>query len=375
MFKLIRKILFRFVLVLLILVVVLLLTVNLPFDFYRHEASGTDYSDWMGENLQATQKVIDIAMLGAHDAFTSQISYASQTDLLSASSIQTGFTGALIRGFSVKQSKTQVSSVAGLLAAGVRYFDIRLTYNEKAAAWYTSHTYFSDDFETVLSSIAEFLAAHPGEFLILDIQHVNGIDYALPAENDPAFTEIRDLFAATGVLGYAYEEGTKILSDVTYGDMTANETQAGVLIFTKLQNEDDAFWSYGGAIRSAWANTDSEATAYEFLTAEAALIGSGEALTGNQMSNNPEATDAREGLRVMQGVLTMQMSGEGILGALLDWSLLTKARDFNSSLIDQTEFSDWLAAMPIFMVDYSDTNYENFNDRIMEIILESNGNS
>lgn len=374
MLKLIRKMVLRFLLSLGILVVVILLTVNLPFDFYAKETSSEDYSDWMYETLVSSQKVIDIAMLGAHDAFTSKITFFSEIDTDSAGSIQQGITGELIRGFSVKQSKTQVSSVCTLLNAGVRYFDIRLTYNEKKAAWYTSHTFFSDEFETVLTDMNAFLEDHPGEMLILDIQHVNGVDLTDIEAGTEAFTEIKALFAATGVLDYAFEEGSIALSEITYGNLTTNKTKPGVLIFSKLPEEDPAFWSYGASIRSAWANTDSFETAYDFLAEETALIVSGEALTGNQMAINPEAIDSREAIRVMQGVLTMQMSGDGILTALLAWSLLTKARTFNADLIEQDDFLSWLQAMPIVMVDYSDTNFKGFNDQVMEILIDYNKN-
>jgi len=368
MLKTVRKVVVRFILSLLILILVVLVTLNIPFDFYRQETSATDYSDWMSETLTDSQRVIDIAMLGAHDAFTAEISYGSAIDENSASSIQTGITGALIKGFSVKQTKTQVADAASLLKAGVRYFDIRLSYLEKEETWYTSHAIFSSPFADTLAEIETFLSDHPGEFLILDIQHV----YTGDKTEAEAFLEIQTLIADSGIIERAFSTGTKLLSEVTYGDVTSSGTAGGVLLFTKLENEDDAFWPYGVAIRSAWPDTDSADTAFAFLGEEAESIADGTALTGNQMAINPDAQDSRQGLRVMQAVLTMQMSGSGILKAVLDWSLLSRAREFNSSLIDQADFTAWLAQMPIVMVDYSTTNYEEFNDRIMEILKEFN---
>lgn len=374
MFKLIRKIVLRLVLAILIVVVLTVLAVNLPFDWFRKETSALDYSEWMGETLETDQKLIDIAMLGAHDAFTAEIGIGSPIDNQSAASIQTGWTGTLIKGFSVKQSKTQVSPVCGLLEAGVRYFDVRLTYHEEEAAWYTSHSLFSEAFAGILADLETFLAEHPGEFVILDIQHVNGIDLEDPAQSDPALAEIRQLLADSGVLSRAYPEGTNVLSEVTYGDLTSDGTASGVILFTKLPTDDPVFWSYGASIRSAWPDTDSPETAFAFLSEEADLIASGEALTGNQMAENPEALDSREAIRVMQAVLTMQLTGEGILGALRDWSLLSRARAFNPLLLDQEGFPDWLSAMPVVMVDYADSNHDDFLDDIMQIIIEKNQN-
>lgn len=368
MLRKVRKIVFGFLLSLLLLILVIVLTINLPFNFFRKETSDLDYSNWMGDSLQSDQLVIDIAMLGAHDAFTADIGLTSPTDPLSAAGIQTGFTGALIKGFSVKQAKTQVSDAETLLKAGVRYFDIRLSYLEKEEAWYTSHGIFSSPFIDTLIQIESFLEEHPGEFLILDIQHV----YLGDKTEEEAFTEIKTLFETSGIYDRAYPEGIKSLSAIRYDDMTSLGNGAGVLVFTKLTTADPAFWSYGASIRSAWANTDSYEEAFAFLEDEVMKIAGGTALTGNQMSNNPEAVDAREGLRVMQGVLTMQMSGDGIVNALLEWSLLSRAREFNATLIEQEDFDSWLPSMPIVMVDYADTNYKDFLDQIMLIVIDYN---
>lgn len=368
MLKKVWKIVFRFLLSLVLLLIVLVLTINLPFNFFRKEQTNLDYSNWMADSLLGDQLVIDIAMLGAHDAFTADIGITSPTDPLSAASIQTGFTGALIKGFSVKQAKTQVSDAETLLKAGVRYFDIRLTYLEKEEAWYTSHGIFSSPLIDTLNQIESFLDEHPGEFLILDLQHI----YLGDKTEAEALAEIKALFETSGIYDRAYQEGIKSLSEIRYADITDLGTEAGVMLFTKLSNDDPAFWSYGASIRSAWADTDSFEEAFAFLADEAETIESGLALTGNQMAVNPEAVDSRQGLRVMQGVLTMQMSGEGILNALLDWSLLSRAREFNSTLIEQVDFVSWLPSMPIVMVDYADTNYEQFLDRVMQKVINYN---
>lgn len=365
----IRRIIKRIILAIVLVISILLVTINIPLNFYRQIETDSDYSDWMFETLSPEKRIIDIGMLGAHDAFTYQIRYGSELDLSTAAAIQTGVPGAIIRGFSVKQSKTQVSNVTTLLERGVRYFDIRLTYNTTHDMWMTAHTYFSTPFDDILEDINTFLEDHPGEFLILDIQHVNGILYD---ENDD-FTDIKALFEDSGVLSYAYLEGIKPLEQITYGDITNNLTKSGVIILSKFEETDNAFWSYGDSIRSAWANTDSEDALYTFLTDEAMTIALGAAKTGNQIAGY-EGVNALNGFRVMQGVLTMQMNGEGIIEALTSWSLLSKARQLNPLLIAHEDFLSWMTAMPIIMVDYSDSNYKDFNDAVMEIIIDYNEN-
>jgi len=370
MIRTIRRIVVRLLVAVVLILVVLLTTLNLTWNFFLRPATAVDYSDWMRETLAGDRHIVDVAMLGAHDAMTSDIRFGSDVDPLSAASIQTGFTGALIKGFSIKQSKTQMSSTAVLLDRGVRYFDIRLTYHEEDEAWYVSHSYFSRPLAEDLAEIEVFLADHPGEFVLIDIQHVYGVDYATGTAD---FTAIKALFETAGILARAVRDDSGMdLADLTYDDVTLDQTRGGVLIFSKFTMTDPFFWDYGTSIRSAWPNTDDAATAFTFLAAEAATIQTGTALTGNQIADFDGGIDSRQGLRVMQGVLTMQMTGSGILNAVGAWSLLTKARIFNAALIAAADFPLWLAAMPIVMVDYADTNYKAFNDDIMAIIIAFN---
>jgi hypothetical protein len=146
-----------------------------------------------------------------------------------------------------------------------------------------------------------------------------------------------------------------------------------VILLSKFEETDTSFWSYGNSIRSAWANTDDASRLYDFLDDETAAINAKTALTGNQMSNHV-GIDSTEAFRIMQGVLTMQLNGNGIIEALKSWSLLSKARNFNPELIGHDHFIIWLTAMPIIMVDYSDSNYQSFNDTVMEIIIDFNQN-
>ncbi len=360
----------RIILLLLVIILALLATVNLPITNFRHQESDTDYSGWMGETLSADQKIIDVAMLGAHDAFTGEMNLFSRIDEASADQIQTGTTGFLIKGFSLKQSKTQVSGVKELLENGIRYFDVRLSYDDRKDMWYTSHTYYSSEFSGILADTLTFLEDNPGEFLIFDLQHIYGVDY----DDADDMNEILDLFTDSGILEYVYLTKNKNLEEVTYADITANKTKGGIIILTKFTPDNDYFWQYGASINSAWGNSDSSADIFQFLDAQAEMISSGNAMTGNQLSDNPYEIDSRRGFRVMQAVLTIEMSSEGIIEAMRTWSLLERAKSFNNDLIDHPDFSDWLAQMPIVMVDYADTNKSEFLDEIMDLIMEYDEN-
>lgn len=362
------KFVFKILAMLVVVLLVLLVSINIPWSNFRHQSTDQDYSSWMSEHLDMEDLIINVSMLGAHDAFTAEMDFFSPADSLSADSIQQGVIGLLIKGFSYRQSRTQVASATELLEAGVRYFDVRLSYNEEEADWYTTHTYFSQNFSLILDEIALFLENHPGEFVILDLQHVYGVDY----ESEADFLEIYSLFFDAGMLDYAYPSDEKSLFEISVGDVTDSGASAGAIIISKFTQSTTDFFDYGSSIRSNWPNMDSFSDIFEFLEAEAGWIDSGEALTGNQLSGNLIAQDSLTAFRVMQAVATMQMNGGGIVEAIRTWSLLERAKDFNQKLIAEENFELWLDAMPIVMVDYANTNQGDFLDQIMDIIIENN---
>lgn len=354
-----------------IVLIALLLIINTPIAIFAGDSSDKNYTNWMSDNLSFNQKVIDIAMLGAHDTFSDSVSLFSKVDNLSASSVMTGFTGIMIRGFSVKQSKTQISSVDKLLEKGVRYLDVRATYNAEDDDWVAVHNFYSDNLLKSMQKVSDFLRDNPGEFIIVDIQHVYGVDYS----NQTDFNKLYSILSSSGIIDYAYKNNIKSLDQVTYGDVTDNGSHSGVIILSKFDFNNEYIWDYASSIRSSWADSDDFSQIIEFLRNEKALIDSGEALTGNQVSDATGTIDSREAFRVMQGVATMQMTPKGIFIGITSWSLMERAKRLNPYLLSQTDFNDLLSSMPIVMVDYADSIHNNFHENVMiEIINYNTGN-
>lgn len=348
--NLIKKILiFTFLTLIFILSII-----NAPIFFASDEVSEIDYSSYMGETLEFNQKLLEIALLGAHDAFSYDIDINSVVDNKSSEGLMQGFIGRLIKGFSVRQSKTQTVSVQDLLKSGVRYFDLRVSYNESEDLYYTVHNYFSTPLTLVLSQIEQFLEEHPTEFIIIDLQHAYGVDY----QSESDFLTIDSYFDESGVYDYTYPKTGKPLNLITYGDLTKESTKAGLMIFSKFQESNEYFWDYETNIRSNWANKDGFTEVYDFLQSESKYI-----------SDNPDLLNQ---LRVMQAVTTMEMSLEGVFNSFKFWSLLNRAESFNQFLVNEENFQDLLDYLPIVMVDYASET--KFNERIMEIIIDYNQN-
>ncbi len=360
----VRRILRIFLLVFLFFFIV----INFPIFILDNQQTSNDYSDWMDENLTADQLVIDIAMPGAHDALSSNIGLFSKVDNLSASSVMKGVTGVLIRGFAVSQSKTQISDIGTLLDNGIRYIDVRVTLDADGD-YYTVHNFYSDRLDKDLEDIAAFLGNHDGEFLILDLQHIYGVDYSSQADFDAFYSTLQN----SGILQYAYgTDNGKTLSQVTYGDVTDNKSHSGVIILSKFVHNNQYIWDYDSSIRSAWADMDSFDGVAAFLRNEKQLIDAGNALTGNQDAGAQNPIDSLEAFRVMQAVTTMQMSPKGIANGIITLSLINRAKNFNNYLLGLDDFDDLVKSMPIVMLDYADTNSNAFLDRLMTRIIDIN---
>lgn len=345
-----RRIL-KFITIILIVIISLLLLINIPITNLRHESSNEDYSNWMSETLDNESRVVDISMLGAHDTFSNNINLFSELDPYESNGIMQGFTGVLVKGFIVKQSVTQISSVDVLLESGVRYLDVRLSYYEDN--WITKHNYLSENFSAASELVVQFLESNPGELLILDFQHLDGIDYSNEDDYD-LFINMLDTF---GLLDYAYVVND--LSTVTYGDITNNGTEAKVLIVSKFEAAQGNILNYDVSIRSNWADSDDFEYILDFIKADSDVV---------------EEHGINDKFRVMQAVSTMQMSGGGILKALTSWSLINRAKNFNDYLLNFESFAETMTNLPIIMVDYSDTNFNDFNENIMELIINFNQN-
>lgn len=328
-------------------ILLILVMLNISVVTLNKVKNETDYSNWMSENIDNETRVLDIAMLGAHDAFSNEISYSSDVDPFLDDNVFRGVPGFVLKGFLVKQSVTQTGNVKELLSSGVRYLDIRLSFFEES--WYTKHNYISGEFEPIADDIHEFLTENNGEVLVLDFQHIHGVSYESVDGYNKFYTMLNDY----GLLDFA--NIITDLSTLTYGELTNNGEESKVIIIAPFEDTTNEVLNYEESISSNWANSDDFDTIFTFLD--------------NDATN---AVDQLGKFRVMQAVATMQMSGSGIYNSISTWSLINRADMFNTFLIERENFEELLETLPIVMVDHSDSNKYEFNEEVMKLIIEFN---
>lgn len=345
-----------------VIFIVSFLIVGLSYGDRISKSSTNYYGDVMRKSkLENNTRVVDIAMLGAHDAFSDCINASSQIDPGESGIVTNSFVNIFAKGLAVRYTKAQKSNASVLLNSGVRYFDVRISYHN--GSWYTRHGYINELLGVYLLDIVMFLMDNPKEFIVFDIQdvYVGASSYKALFEYIASIKYAEESGFGKSLLSFLYYEPNTIpLDELTYGDVTDNGKEAGVIILCNAPLPGiDVFYNRDNSIRSVWHNQISDEATLDGIESEY------KTLTENKLLD-------RNKFRVNQAQKTLVMSD--IFAVIDGWSLLKLAENFNAVLIDHEDFMDWLKVMPIFMVDYADSAKGDFNDKVNKKIIEYNRN-
>lgn len=346
------------------LVIFLLFVMYAPFSFSISN-NKSDFSEVMKTaDLAEETPVTNIHMLGAHDAFSHKIGLFSPSDPSEDGLVNNPYAKAFFKGGMVRVARAQKHSAERLLKSGVRYFDVRISYHKDT--WYTKHGFISDKLEVYLQEIYVFLNDHPSEFIIFDVQHIYTSDQTVSDFVNYLLTN--ELEDNTFDHYIHYDSETTSLENLKYKDVHS-ETKGGIiflinddssltndnkkLIYNRGNGEDEAI-----SIRSKWHNKyDLDEIALD-IDNEANFISEG---------------DYQKMFRLNQAQLTPNYL-KAPFKTIFSWSLLDLARKSNSALLGHANFDHWLEAMPIFMVDFANTSYQDFSANINDKILTANMN-
>ena len=368
-FAKLKKIIVRLLIAILVFIV---LTLQLPVTSGSKKAS-TSYDNVLSSSItNMDARIVDIALLGSHDAFSDGIRYSSKPNVNEGGIMNNKIVNILGKGLVVKMSKAQMVGAMDQLNAGVRYFDVRLTKIDDV--YYTCHGYLSNTLDTYLKEIVLFLDNHPGEYIIFDLQYFYVETGKTNKKDDfvDLVNYMKSIKSSNGnsLLDYInYDSQAQTIASLTYGGITANKTKAGVIMLGKVSDyelfyhrDDDADYSKENydSIFSYWHSTNSTKVLQEGIDEEV------EFLKKHDFSNV---------LRVNQAQRTGFIMDKTIVRSIFEWSIIDMAKDTNRKLIkDENKFKENLAYMPIYMVDYSTSNAGSFNELANKYISDYNKN-
>ena len=329
-----------------------------PFD-------GSDYEHWMHDTLRLDHPITEIALPGAHDAFTATFSWNSPADLGMAkqrdtvASLASSPLSFFYRGLLIRYAKTQTSPLEALLTSGVRYFDVRLSWTDQG--FMTTHGFLGEPLVPILSTFHQFLEDHPGEIIIFHLQHLFDVREPHGIPSTTTWNELQTVFNNSGIMDYVETDPSASLESITYGDITANRTRAALLLVgDNRETAPSDYWHRGPcSIRSTWHNTISTTELLSGIREETATI----MATDNQLHSQ---------FRVLQGQKTAQLNPKGALATLASWSILDVAQQGNLAVLSMPDFHEVLQATPIVMFDAIDSNYNEQYITLMTTLLTYN---
>lgn len=337
----------------------------------------------------ANPRVIDIAMLGAHDANTSSIKNDAPLD-----DSAEGILKDLIpvsRGFQYRYAVTQAVSVENLLKQGVRFLHLKYTYFE--GNWLVSHSFAGGEIRTDIMQILGFLAQNPGELLVLLFQPTYFGDQSYDTfHNWLAGVTLNGkniydyvYYDKANVFGYVDNGGTFAegecalnnsrtgthISALRYNTVTDDGNSAGVVLLDRREkkidyNHDtptseysDLFYDMDFNAEHEWHNRLGEKALTECI--------------GNTADEIAAGGEHRTKLRVnqTQAAFSTETFGD-VMRALGAWSLLKFAEKHNAALVENEDFYEWLRAMPVFQVDFANSSYGDFNAKVNALIRSYN---
>ncbi|XP_026756144.2 PI-PLC X domain-containing protein 3 isoform X2 [Galleria mellonella] len=137
-------------------------------------AQNLDLENWM-RDLPAQLKdipLIYLAIPGSHDSMTYGITRSSGLAPDAEPILHRLYP--LFRGTIIRWTITQAIDTQQQLLIGIRYFDLRLATKKDASNFFFTHGLYAEEITKALQQIKDFIDSHPGEVVILDLQHFYG---------------------------------------------------------------------------------------------------------------------------------------------------------------------------------------------------------
>lgn len=337
--------------------------------------------------VQKNPRIIDLALFGSHDSFTHLITNKGKVADKSTCFVRF-FGGKVLKNMTVRYSKSQVVGAYEQLMAGVRFFDVRLHYENNT--FLTKHFLTGGCFADTVIEILKFLSENKGEVIVFRfynkdyydkgqpylIDFLKGVSYQGKTLLDYLHYKTRDIghfdYAGLTATPYTAEEFHKpsnydkkdgiYLTDLTYNDVTKNGTESGIVMYGWERTDGNiptCFYA-DGREKAKWLNTSITEEALAQIDKEAEITKEYHDITNHLFRVN------QANLNVCAKTLKQ------LFYTLKGKSLINMASKFNPIFVEKENFDYLLSTMPCLSMDYVTCNINDFNNKVNKKIFAYN---
>ena len=322
--------------------------------------------------VEANPRLVDMAILASHDSHSAGLDPKSPIDYYDRGQI-VGKVAPITRGLQYRFAKTQAVGLDVQLRQGTRLLHIK--YTDFEGEWFATHTLLSLKLEVYLKQVLEYLATpeaqgeivilllHPiymGEGVNLDTFHHWLAGVECNGKNIYDYVH----YGTTNVYDKDDAEGVRI-GDLRYNDLTQNGTKAGVVLFDrreeKLWKEDmegtatdeymGKFFDMDSNATHKWHSRNGYNTMTKLIDEQANLIA--------------ESDEWDNKLRMNQAQPAFSVGGiADVFVDLFSWNLKNHSIRYNAKIVEDENFDKWLSIMPVFQVDFVNSDYGDFNNKV-----------
>lgn len=350
-----------------LLIFVALTVVTQTQTLYEGEVSeGGAYASVLSdiENVtEADPRVVDLAMLGSHDANTYKLQPHAPAGENTGGGVK--FLYAIAPGLSYRYTKTQVSTVYDQLRAGSRFLHIKCAYHE--GKWCGSHSMVDGAIEGYVRETISFLREAAGEIVVLQFQIAYGGESTLSA----FVSELFDYEDEGQTLNDFVPYENVPLGELTYNTVTKNGTKGGAVVMFSgeddlpdvervfdLQNSEYRGKCYSrNSMTNRWYNRMKTSAIAEGIAQRCAEI-------------QGEFDRYKNMFRVMQ--INTSPCGKDFFETVGAWSLVSKAKKHNAEMLNCADFDKWMETMPVVLCDFVTSANGGFNAKINQKIVAYN---
>lgn len=307
--------------------------------YHVSDLLNTNLSKWM-ENLPNEKQLCPLSQLtipGSHNSCGFWFDTSLEIAPGQPKAVQTlaNYLGNTTKTVMKNWSLTQSYDIKEQLGSGIRYFDFRVAFRKESDEFRFVHGLYGHPVEGILEDIKSFLLLNPKEVVILDFNHL----YGMEIEEHLRFSTL--LMASFSDM---FHSPKKDKSFASLQELWLAGEQ--VIVFYPNSSVLELFPSFFGsdALCSPWPNTDKKEKLLEHISAHGLASKTRGQFHVTQAVLTPQTSKV---ITHFSGSLKSVLTSEGneAIVSLLKSSLGDKSFSFNIILVDHVECDDLISTI------------------------------